>query len=134
MKLKHYNPVNTPVKQHRIPFIYINFKTGLININKLASEIIGLKHGSRILLLQNEEVQEDWYLQVITDKKTEAFELRNNSTSTKGCLLNHRSITTLIANSVHFEGQSGRIFIGEKIHIKGTGDLWSLITASLKNT
>lgn len=132
MKLKTFTPETCPVQRSGDPFIHCNSKTGLININKFFCEKTGLTAKSIIQFLQDEETEGNWYLAIV-NKKESGFELRHNDNTGKGLFLNNTSLVRKIFESIAFEHNSGRILLGESVSVKGHGDLWTLVTASLRN-
>lgn len=135
MKLKSYSTVTCQSKGKDVkPFIHINTKTGLFTINKAACELIGAAKENHVILHQNESEPTEWFMQIITAKKSDGFTLREKHEISKGLLFNNTSLTRAIADSVEFTGISGRLFIGEKINVKGVGELHTIITAGLRTS
>lgn len=133
MKLKSYTPETCPSVRSTKPFISFSTKSGLIIFNRKACEIIGISEDSLVQLLNDENEPENWYLRVSEHKKEAGFPLRKYGTQNTGLAFNCSSLVHSIADSVSFTGRSGRVFIGESVFVKGTGDVWTLITAGLRN-
>jgi len=131
MKLKTFNTINVASLSSKIqkPFIQVNAKTGLFNINNAACELMGLKDNDMIQFHQSEEEPSDWYLEQV---KKDGFVIRNKENVGKGNLFNSTKICRMIFDSIAYEGKSGRIYIGEQITVNKQ-KLWTLITSSLVN-
>lgn len=131
MKLKTFNPDNTPTNRNTKPFISINTKSGTININGSAATLLSIDENSRILFHQSEDNEQDWYLQVVANKKTPAFQLRK-ATNQVSLIMNNATLVRTIVNSVGYNGTTGRMYIGETVTV-GIITLYTLITAGLRN-
>lgn len=75
MNLKKFTPETLPSRTGgpNAPTIAVSRKSGLITINKLAVDLIKLKAGDEIILVQDEHDTENWYVQKIA---TGGWELR----------------------------------------------------------
>jgi hypothetical protein len=132
MKLKEFNSENTiTVRGGRstTPKIGLSTKTGLFNFNRSACQLIDLKPGEQIVILQDEEDTENWFLEKVKQK---GFVLREKG-NFKGLLFNNTTLARAIADSVSFKEQSGRILIAGKSTVFEKRKLWGLLTASLRN-
>jgi hypothetical protein len=132
MKLSTYNPENTPVVRRTDPAIRVDFKHGVFCINKSAYSKMKIGGGDKIILHQDEENPENWFLQNV-GKKGNGFETRIAKDKSEQMLFNNATLGRKIADSVAFDGNSGKILIGEMISVKGVGEIWTLITAGLRN-
>lgn len=132
MKFKMFDPNNCPSLRNYEPFIHLNTKTGLITINKTACDQIKLGGGDKIIFHQDDEDQENWYLQNL-GKKGNGFEVRDKKGITSGVIFNNATLARKITESVLFTGLSGRCKLGEMKTVKGIGDIWTIITAALRN-
>jgi hypothetical protein len=134
MKLKEFNAENTTTLRgagvNATPKIGLNTKVGLFNFNKPACELMGLKKGDQIIIHQDEEDPENWFLEKVKQK---GFTLRDKENVTKGLLFNNTTLARAIGASVSFTGQSGRILIAGKPTEFEKRKLWGLLTSSLKN-
>ena len=130
MVLKSYNPTNL-ISGRSIgirPRISINVKSGVFALNKPAADLIGLAHGSQVILHQNEDDRTEWYLEPV---KADGFSLRDKTTG--NCIyFQSTALVKLIFDSQQYNGTSGRILVGEKVTIDKR-KCFTLITASLTN-
>lgn len=93
--------------------------------------MLNLKHGDNISFAYDEE-EEQWY---VFKSKKDGWKLRQKDEESRYLSFNNVAICKKIADSVAYEGKSGRLPFGtEKVIIdKITQDAWPLITAGLKN-
>lgn len=131
MKLKTFNVLNVQSLSSRVqkPYIQANSKTGLLNVNHAAIELIGLQDGDQIQFHQSEDEPSDWFLEKVSDN---GFVLRDKEKLGKNILFNSTKIVRMIFDSVAYVGGGGRIYIGEEVK-HGKTKLFTLITASLIN-
>ncbi len=127
MKLKTFTPDNCKVvKKSGVAAVGMNLKTGLFNMNKVAADLIGLKSGDSVLISQDEENPEDWYI----EKVENGFVVRNKVNVGTGVLFNNATIVRAIAESVGCK-KSGRILVaGVPTEFEGR-TLFGLLTSSL---
>lgn len=130
MKLKTYNITNTAPQRKAGAYIHMNSKTGLIFLTVGFVGKCDITAKSLVQFVQNEEDETEWYLEVV-DKNGFALK-RGNEKKTKGLHLCNSSIVRSIFKSVGFEGNSGRLPLGELV-ILGKRNLFTLITAGLRN-
>jgi hypothetical protein len=76
MKLKVFNTTNITSISNRDkkPFIQVNNKVGIFNINNSAADLLDLKDGDMVQLLQDEENPEDWFIEKV---KEDGFVVRD---------------------------------------------------------
>ena len=131
MKLKTFNTTNIQAfgKANTKPYLQINSGTGLISINKQASDLIGIKDGSQVQFHQSEETPSDWFIEVVKDA---GFIVRTKDSYEDRCVFNSTKLARLIFDSVEFTGKGGRVYLGEEVK-NGKQKLFTLITASLVN-
>lgn len=61
MKLKRFDPISTPSPRDNKPRIGVS-NTGVWRANKQAGDMLKLKTGSQMLMLQDEKEPTNWYL------------------------------------------------------------------------
>jgi hypothetical protein len=128
MKIKRLNHLTVTNRCTKAPKLRVN-SYGVIVINAAAAEIIGVKVGDGIELVQDEERPNDWY--IIGSKKSESLKLKDYKNSNG---LVHQS--GVIAKRFLKEVSRGAISVGLLIgteSITHNGEtLWPIITSSLK--
>lgn len=130
MKLKEFNAANIQSNKpaSTTPFIQVNTKTGLFNINRAACEVVGVKNNDQLQFLQDEENPEEWFVEKV---KKDGFVIREKEAIGKGNLFNSTALARLIFKSVNCEYYSGRILIGEQVkELKGR-NVFRLVTSSI---
>lgn len=75
MKLKTFNKANASRASVPGPYIGMSYKSGVFSINEEASTILGITENSKILVHQDEENPDQWYLENTTDPT--GFTVRN---------------------------------------------------------
>lgn len=133
MKLKEFNTENSV--SHRghkngPPSLGITFSSGLVTINKAAAELLSLKAGDQVVILQDADEETDWYLEKV---KTKGFPLRQMKEGNGSLLFNNAHVTKIMADSMTFTGKSGRILIAGQPTKLDKRNLWALLTAGLRN-
>lgn len=130
MKLKVFNTTNVKVlnKKEPVPFLQVNNKVGLFNLNKTLSELLELKHNDQVQFMQDEEEPERWFIEKV---KADGFVVREKENMGKGVLFNSMGLARLIFQSVKCEYKSGRILLGEKVTSLKNRTVYELVTASL---
>lgn len=132
MKLKEFNSENTLSTRgggSKIPGVSINQKSGTFSINLEACTLIDLKENDQVVIHQDEEDQENWYLEKVKEK---GFTCRNQKALGKGLVFNNTSLVRSICASVEHEENGGRILIAGKPTMVEKRKLWGLIVTSLK--
>lgn len=99
MKLKTFNPDVLPniYGKNQQPRISLHFKSGLISINEVACEMIGLKPDDYVEVYQDEEDPENWYL-AKTNKS--GWVLRPQNKGAKGLRFSNKELCRLMMDSV----------------------------------
>lgn len=131
MNLKEYNPANSkPVATPRAhpASIRIDTKTGRFIFNKTAAELIGLKDKCQVVIHQDEQEPEDWYLEVV---KTNGFIISNRERQGE-YVFNNTVIARKVAESVGYTARNGRMLIAGKPTKIGDRLLWGILTINLK--
>ena len=125
MKVKIFNTENVPTVRKTTPTIYLNYKSGLISINKSSSELMGLKDGDGVEFAQDEEEPESWY--IFKSKSGGAFVLREDNGK---FMTNNSGIVRRILDSLSINFScSPRIALEpEKIN---KVDMFAILTASI---
>jgi len=68
MKLKEFNVENTVTQRNYLPIVSINQKVGLFNFNKSACELMGLADNDQVVILQDENAPENFYIEKVSKK------------------------------------------------------------------
>ncbi len=76
MKLITYNSLNAAKRVITNPTVCFHYK-GLVTFSKKAKEVLGIKEGDKIEILQDEESLEDWYIH--KSENQNAFTVRGKS-------------------------------------------------------
>jgi hypothetical protein len=129
MKLKEFNAENCVSIKTGTSCISINIKTGLAAINKYAAQQMELKPEDMIVIHQDEEAPENWYLEKV---KAKGFPLRKKDNVSAGLFFNNSALVKSIAESVNYKEKSGRLLIAGKPTKLDKRILWGLLTISLK--
>ncbi|MEJ7610646.1 MAG: hypothetical protein WKF88_05640 [Ferruginibacter sp.] len=133
MKLREYNSENTVSIRGggvKTPSLSINQKAGLFSLNKEACALIGLTNEDKVIILQDEEETENWYLEKV---KGNGFILREKENVSSGLLFNNTALVRSIAASVNFTDNGGRMLIAGSPTDLGKRKLWGLLTTGLRN-
>jgi hypothetical protein len=131
MKLKHFNMGNVE-SGHRnyIPTIRLNSKTGLITFNVSVSSNLGLKEGSKIEFIQDEDSPVDWY--VVADKDIENAFICRKAKAGSGMFISSVFLVKEIFESCKIQETSVKILVSKFPIIKEGLRLFALITKSYK--
>lgn len=132
MKLKEFNPgICKGVHEvNEFPAtISMCTKRGIFIISRAAGALIGLADKDQVVILQDEDNPEDWYLEVVSDK---GFVVRCCKTWSN-YKFNSTIISRKISESVGFKGRTGKMLIaGIPTRVDGR-TLWGILTISLKS-
>ena len=113
----------------------MSFVTGCCSISKTAQKLTRLKVLDKIVFVQNEEDERDWYFRLAFENE-DGFNLRSYSSSClkkEHLLFNSANLVGLIADSLSFIGSSAKCNISnELVYIEGVPH-WQLITGMIKN-
>jgi hypothetical protein len=131
MKLKEFNPENCigANPRSKAPSITIDTKIGCNRINGSACELMGLSEGDQIKLHQDEDEEADWYMEKVKDG---GFTLRKGPAGSS-LLFNNTKLSKKIAESVAFEGRSGKCLIAGKPTEFQKRKLFGVLTSGLRN-
>lgn len=130
MKLNSFAPDTVPevIKRRSTkPYLAMSAK-GLVRISNSAAQKFGVKAKSKVVLHQDQDNEENWYLEVAK----ESFELRDLHKPNNGLAFNCKYLVEKVFDSMSFVGSTGRVLVGEKINVGGKS-YWTLITQSLQN-
>ena len=136
MKLKSFNAANSKMYSRgdeNLAMVSFNQKAGVVRINEAAANKIGLASEDQIMIHQDEENPQDWYIEKV---KENGFTLRAKDNDLKnGLLFNNTHVIKSIATSASFTDQSGKILLaGEATELdKGKRKLWGLLVVGLRN-
>jgi hypothetical protein len=129
MKLIKHTPENHQSgKKNLIPSLSLNLSTGLISINRALAQVMGLKPGDQVILLQDETNKKDWYI-----CKHKGFETRTSQTS-KSIAFSSRSLVREVFKSLDWDEQSARIQAARDYTDQEGFRLFALITSGIKST
>jgi len=127
MKLKEFNVSNSRYfANKKDPRVRFNKKAGLISFSIAAIKLLDLKKEDRVIILQDEENPEDWYINKTQSKSRFALRFQDNK---KGVFFNCALITRRILDSLGFEGKSCSMPISKK-PIDNNGEKYYLIITS----
>lgn len=108
MKLKSFNPQSVPNLRagSDIPTVSLNYSSGVMTFNKGACEFLKLKKGDQVVIHQDEEEPQDWYIQKVPEG---GFELRGKTTEEFPLALafNNATLIRQIIDSVAYEVPEG---------------------------
>lgn len=133
MELLEFNAENCVTVQRRssTPFVSINFKKGLLSINKAAAEKMDLNDGDQVKFHQDKKDPENWYIEKV---KEGGFVLRKQSgESAKSLLFNNSTIADKISGSVDFTESFGRVMLAGQPTKFEKRTLWGLLVIALRN-
>jgi hypothetical protein len=129
MKLKEFNKRNSHGKMPpATPSLGVNFKNGVMHLNKPAATLLGLKSGHQVKLFKDLEDVENWYLEVVTDG---GFSLYGGKAH-PACRFNAAVAAREMREDSGFEGQYGNILLAGKPTVRGKRVLYGLIISRLK--
>lgn len=132
MNLKEYNPNNCTVAGGpcRYPAsISLDSERGLFVINRSAAALMELEDKDRIVIHQDEEDPENWYLEIVADR---GFVIRLSKTWAN-YKFNNIVLARKISESVGFKGRTGKMLIAGKPTKIGRRVLWGILAIGLKN-
>lgn len=128
MKLKTYLPTDFKTSLRSKPTIHLASKSGTVTFSKGAVSVLGLSEEKRnVLILQDEDHPQDWYLRVLPAGSTEGFNLRNKSD--QNMMFNSCGLVNKIFTDCKHSKPSGTVLIGA---YDNEADVYPLITSSLK--
>lgn len=129
MKLKEFNKKNSHGKMPpATPALGVNFRNGVMHLNKPAANLLGLKSGHQVKLLKDLDDAENWYLEVVTEG---GFSLYKGS-GHPACRFNAAAAAREMRQDVGFEGLYGNILLAGKPTVRGKRTLYGLIISRLK--
>lgn len=132
MKLKEFNPENCiPEKSGKSPMISMSTKSGVFSFNRPACLLMGLKSGDHVVMHQDEETPENWYLEKVG--KGKGWEIRGKADENSALLFNNAKLAREIAGSVEFKKISGRMLVAGQPTKYEKRQLWGVLTVNLKN-
>jgi hypothetical protein len=124
MKLSVFNNENFPKSSYRSGGPKIGFAAkGQLSINYFAAELIGIKHGDKVSLAQDESDPENWY--IFKDK--DGFEVRLHSDK-KTLITNHSKLCDSLKESLGLDASTSQRFtVGGQPTILDKVKYWGLI-------
>lgn len=130
MKLKEFNPENSVSVKGVIltPAVGINSRSGIFNFNKPACELIGVKNADRLLILQDEDDPENWYI----EKAATGFVLREKIKITKGLVFFNTSVAKKLQSSLGIKKDGFRMLLSGQPTLVGKRKLFGLLSVPEK--
>lgn len=128
MKLKIFNQANAGSNVRASKPFFTFSKHGSVSITREAARILGIKANDQVQFYQDEDVPENWYVGIV---KKDGFVVRQ-MTSDTGLVFNAANVKRLLFDSVNYVGNTGRVYIGEKIEFQKQ-TLYTLVTGFLRN-
>lgn len=131
MKLKEFNAENCAGlgKRTTSPAISLDTKVGCNRINAAACSLLGLQEGDQVKFHQDQEEEADWYIEKVADG---GFTVRKNN-NTNALIFNSTVLAKKNAESVAFEGRSGKCLIAGKPTEFQKRKLFGVLTTGLRN-
>lgn len=134
MKLKTFNKANASRANSPGPAISISLKSGVFSINSEAAELLQVAGGGKLLVHQDEESPDQWYLEK-TDDET-GFTVRdkeNPKAASKLYCFNASAISRELFASQKWSGiKSARVTIAAEPTMVGKRKLYGIITHNAK--
>lgn len=129
MKLKEFNIENCGSNvRSTLPAVSFDFKVGAARVNREACLLVGLKEGDQVKFHQDLEEPENWYLEKV---KSGGFELRKHAGPS--LMFNSSRLAKRVAESVAFDGRSGRCLVAGQATVVEKRKLYGIITGRLRN-
>jgi hypothetical protein len=133
MNLKEFNIENCKpsrgLKTSPPAAVSMSTDKGLFILNKEAVALIGLSDKIMVVVHQDEDNPEDWYLELVKEK---GFLIRVCRKWSQ-CKFNNVKVARKIAESVGFKGKTGRMLIAGQPTEIGNRTLWGILAINLKN-
>ena len=118
MQLKTFNVATTPprIRQQKEAVLSLVFRSGLFSFNKAATEVLGLVAGDLIVLHQDEDIPENWYLEKV---KSDGFALRSKADTTFPMMMNNAALLHEMISSVEFPEKAVgcKLIITDEAHV-----------------
>ena len=109
MKLIEFNPETLPSEksagQKTLPFMSIGFRSGLFSIGKPTVELMKLKPGDQVQIVQDEDEADNWYIEKV---KSGGYTLRSKGDAPT-LYFNSAPLAKVIAEFMDIDGTSCRI-------------------------
>ncbi|MVT11352.1 SH3 domain-containing protein [Chitinophaga tropicalis] len=126
MKLKEFNVANTITRILTTPTLSINTKSGVFNFNQAAGELLNLKEGDSIQLLQDEENPDCWYVEKLTGKEaSKGFKLRYKSTK-YGISFNNTTLARQLFDSLCITAEHAKAHIAKSATVLEKRELYGI--------
>lgn len=131
MELKEFDLSNCKAVRTGVSSVRIN-KPGTFSFSRRASEILGLKEGERIKILQDKQREKDWYI-MKTDSE-DGFMVRrtnknNKNPSAWSFIIANAYIANLILKSISSQEKSVGFKIAEERTKENGIELYAIITS-----
>lgn len=106
MKLKKFTPETTPTLRagSEIPTLHMNYSSGVLTLNRGACEKLNIQPGDQVVLHQDEDEPQDWYLQVV---KSGGFALRCKTGESYPLAFNNATLIRQVIDSVAYDVPEG---------------------------
>lgn len=132
MKLIEFNPETLPSNgsgQSQLPRLSVSFKNGVFSINGPACDLIKVKAGDQVQLLQDEETPENWYIEKV---KTGGYTLREKEGTTSPRFFNSTQLAHCIKEFLETNGKSCRVPIAGEVTEFDKRKLYGLLISGAK--
>lgn len=102
MKLKTFNPETTPNQRlaGKVAAVNLYFRSGIFSINQTACSMLELSSGDQVMLHQDEDAPEDWYIEKVSDG---GYKTRSKSGEPYPIAFNNTALIREMVNSVEME-------------------------------
>lgn len=117
MKLKIYNQQNSKISLPSKPTVRVHCPSGIISLSKAACHLIGLRNGDKLIIVQDEDSPEDFFIHKTTHP--EGFTVRSK-TGEAGATFNSSKIAKMLApgyNAVSFPVSAAQVIDGMSYHL-----------------
>ena len=126
MKLKAFTPEDLATKAS--PYLTVS-KANYFRFNSGLKEQLGLDHGDKVVLSQDEENPKDWYIVINAPK---GFELRQKDEEDKGLLLQSSPLVKVFRESLNLppESKSIRFRVAQKPAGEDMPGVYAILTSN----
>ena len=128
MKLMEFNSSTSKYRPSGSSLIRIDSKSGVLQLSANAARRIGLEDNSYIVVCQDLDRPQDWYIKKTDDQN--GFKLRG--TKSGSVMFNNAYIARKILQSAGITKQSATMLVGNAIELYNEA-LFGIITSSVKN-
>ena len=123
MKLRSFNPSNTPNGRSGKPLVTVALNAGTFTFNRLAIDALGLNEKSQVVIHQDEESPSDWYVEVIGEG---GFPLRI-ADDMSSARFNNKQLGRSIADAHEIDEMTFRLQIARECTKVSNAEMWGLL-------